>query len=101
MRRRSTTSPRRAFRWSAAGSTWSTAARSPCWSIATTSTSWRSDLWPASSSGKHAATVRQRDGFALAEWRHGGFEMRAVADLAPAEMKSFATAVDRAVDADR
>ncbi len=46
-------------------------------------------------------TVTQRDGFALAEWRHGGFDMRAVSDLAPAEMSSFATAVDRAVDADR
>jgi anti-sigma factor RsiW len=58
-------------------------------------------LWPSSSSGNAAATVRQRDGFALADWRHAGFEMRAVADLAPGDMKSFATAVDGAVDADR
>ena len=43
----------------------------------------------------------QRDGFALAEWRHDGFEMRAVADLAPADMKSFAQAIDQAVDRDR
>jgi anti-sigma factor RsiW len=47
------------------------------------------------------ADVTQRDGFALAKWRHAGFEMRAVADLAPGEMMSFATAVDRAIDADR
>ena len=50
---------------------------------------------------RDAPTVTQRDGFALAEWRHAGFEMRAVADLAPGEMKSFAAAVDQAVDADR
>ena len=58
-------------------------------------------LWPASSSGNSAPTVSERDGFALAEWRHGGFEMRAVSDLAPAEMTSFAQAIDRAVDRDR
>ena len=58
-------------------------------------------LWPSSSSGNAAAKIAQRDGFALADWRHAGFEMRAVADLAPADMKSFATAVDGAVDADR
>jgi anti-sigma factor RsiW len=58
-------------------------------------------LWPASSASNAAAKVTQRDGFALADWRHGGFEMRAVSDLAPAEMASFATAVDQAVDADR
>ena len=58
-------------------------------------------LWPASSTGSVPADVTQRDGFALAKWRHAGFEMRAVADLAPGEMMSFATAVDRAIDADR
>jgi anti-sigma factor RsiW len=58
-------------------------------------------LWPSSSSGNSAATVTQRDGFALAEWRHDGFDMHAVADLAPADMKAFATAVDAAVTADR
>ena len=58
-------------------------------------------LWPSSSPGNSAATVRQRDGFALAEWRHDGFDMHAVADLAPADMKAFATAVDGAVTADR
>jgi anti-sigma factor (TIGR02949 family) len=58
-------------------------------------------LWPSSSSGNAAAKIAQRDGFALADWRHAGFEMRAVADLAPGDMKSFATAVDGAVDADR
>jgi anti-sigma factor RsiW len=58
-------------------------------------------LWPASSTGSVPANVTLRDGFALAEWRHAGFEMRAVADLAPGEMTSFATAVDQAIDADR
>lgn len=57
--------------------------------------------WPATSSGDVAASVTQRDGFALAEWRHGGFELRAVSDVAPADMKSFVAALDRAVDADR
>jgi len=57
--------------------------------------------WPAASVGKAAASVTRRDGFALAEWRHGGFELRAVGDLAPADMKSFVTALDRAVDGDR
>ena len=58
-------------------------------------------LWPSSSAGNAAPSLAQRDGFALADWRHGGFEMRAVADLAPSEMKSFAAAVDQAIDADR
>ncbi|MEA2805372.1 MAG: hypothetical protein QOE49_5467 [Rhodospirillaceae bacterium] len=58
-------------------------------------------LWPSSSPGNATAKITQRDGFALADWRHAGFEMRAVADLAPGDMKSFATAVDGAVDADR
>jgi anti-sigma factor RsiW len=58
-------------------------------------------LWPSSSSGNATPSLAQRDGFALADWRHGGFEMRAVADLAPSEMKSFAAAVDQAIDADR
>ena len=58
-------------------------------------------LWPVSSTADAPAKVTQRDGFALAQWRHAGFDMRAVSDLAPGEMASFATAVDQAVDADR
>ena len=58
-------------------------------------------LWPASSSDNTMATITRRDGFALAEWRHGGFEMRAVADLTPADMKSFTRAIDQAVDRER
>ena len=58
-------------------------------------------LWPAASSDNTMATITQRDGFTLAEWRHGGFEMRAVADLTPADMKSFTQAIDQAVDRDR
>lgn len=56
--------------------------------------------WPGAS-GDAAADVAQRDGFALAEWRRGGFELRAVADLTPADMRSFVAVVDRAIDADR
>jgi anti-sigma factor RsiW len=57
-------------------------------------------LWPSSSSDA-PAKVTTRDGFSLAEWRHGGFEMHAVSDLAPSEMAAFAAALDKAVDADR
>jgi anti-sigma factor RsiW len=57
-------------------------------------------LWPASGANSTASII-QRDGFALADWRHGGFEMHAVSDLAPSEMAAFATALDRAIDADR
>jgi len=58
-------------------------------------------LWPASSAGNSDLSVAERDGFALANWRHAGFDLHAVADLSPADMKSFAGAVDRAIDADR
>ena len=58
-------------------------------------------LWPSTSSSATTPNVVQRDGFALVDWRRDGFEMRAVADLSPAEMKSFALAVDQAVAADR
>jgi anti-sigma factor RsiW len=57
-------------------------------------------LWP-STAADAPAKVTMRDGFSLAEWRHGGFEMHAVSDLAPSEMAAFATALDKAVDADR
>jgi anti-sigma factor (TIGR02949 family) len=57
-------------------------------------------LWP-SSAGNAPARVTMRDGFSMAEWRHGGFEMHAVSDLAPGEMADFAAALDKAVDADR
>jgi anti-sigma factor (TIGR02949 family) len=57
-------------------------------------------LWP-SSAGDTPAKVTVRDGFAMAEWRHAGFEMHAVSDIAPAEMSAFAAALDKAVDADR
>lgn len=55
-------------------------------------------VWPAATAGNTAPDVVVRDGFALVRWRHAGFEMRAVSDLAPGEMKSFAAAVDRAID---
>jgi len=57
-------------------------------------------LWP--SSGANASPkVSERNGFAMAEWRHAGFEMHAVSDLAPSEMAAFAAALDKVVDADR
>jgi hypothetical protein len=37
----------------------------------------------------------------MAEWRHGGFEWRAVSDVSPSEMQSFTTALNHAVDTDR
>src|SRR5260370_37303750 len=54
-------------------------------------------LWPASSAGNAQPSLAQRDGFGLADWRHGGFQMRAVADLAPSAIKSFAPAVGQAL----
>ncbi len=57
-------------------------------------------LWP-NDGGNTKPDVTQRDGFALAEWRHGGFELHAVSDLAPAEMAAFAAALDRALETDR
>jgi anti-sigma factor (TIGR02949 family) len=57
-------------------------------------------LWPATG-GDTPARVTERDGFAMGEWRHGGFDWRAVSDISPAEMTAFATALGRAVDADR
>jgi anti-sigma factor RsiW len=58
-------------------------------------------LWPAASSGNSSAKVVERDGFTLAEWRHDGFELHAVSDLAPSEMAAFAAALDRATGEDR
>ena len=58
-------------------------------------------LWPAASSTNTAPGVAERDGFALVGWRHAGFEMRAISDLAPGEMASFARSVDRAIDSSR
>lgn len=40
-------------------------------------------LWLAGAGGNIAPTVTQRDGFALAEWRQAGFDMRAVSDISP------------------
>ena len=58
-------------------------------------------LWPSSESGSTPARVTVRDGYSLAEWRHGGFDMHAVSDLAASEMAAFAAALDKAIDADR
>lgn len=58
-------------------------------------------LWPASRQGDTAPAVTEREGFTLAHWRHGGFEMHAVSDIAPAEMAAFAAALDRATGEER
>ena len=55
---------------------------------------------PAASDNGAPVSVTQRDGFVLGQWRHRGFEMRAVSDISTAEMESFASALDRAVDGD-
>ena len=57
-------------------------------------------VWPATGANE-APTVDQRDGFALARWRRAGFDLRAVADIAPSDMTKFAAAVDGAIDAER
>lgn len=59
-------------------------------------------LWPAGPAAPNTEpVVKEHDGFSMAEWRHGGFEWRAVSDVSPAEMQSFTTALNRAVDSDR
>jgi anti-sigma factor RsiW len=58
-------------------------------------------LWPSTVSGNTLPKVIERDGFTLAEWRHDGFDMHAVSDIAPNEMAAFAAALDRATGADR
>jgi anti-sigma factor RsiW len=57
-------------------------------------------LWPAESAGNTEPAVKQHDGFSMAEWRHGGFEWRAVSDVSPGEMQSFTAALNGALDAD-
>ena len=90
----------RASRSKAGGWTSWAAARCRCWSIATTSIASRCRCGRRQRPNT-AAKVTMRDGFAMAEWRHAGFEMHAVSDLAPSEMADFAAALDKAVDADR
>jgi anti-sigma factor RsiW len=58
-------------------------------------------LWPATASGNTQPKVVERNGFTVAQWRHDGFEMHAVSDVAPGEMASFAAALDRATGEDR
>jgi anti-sigma factor (TIGR02949 family) len=58
-------------------------------------------LWPAASGNGTPADVTLHDGFSMARWRHGGFELRAVSDIEEGEMASFVKAVDHATDADR
>lgn len=56
---------------------------------------------PADSNTGAPVDVTQRDGFTVGQWRHAGFEMRAASDISPVEMQQLATAMDRAIDADR
>jgi anti-sigma factor RsiW len=58
-------------------------------------------LWPATASGDTAPNVIESNGFTLAKWRHSGFEMHAVSDVAPNEMAAFSAALDRSATADR
>ena len=58
-------------------------------------------LWPSTSPGNTVAKVVERNGFTLAEWRHDGFDLHAVSDIAPNEMAAFAAALDRATGEDR
>lgn len=55
-------------------------------------------LWPSTSAGDTPPGIALHDGFSMAEWRHAGFEMRAVSDITPDEMASFAKAVNESVD---
>ncbi|HZP98822.1 MAG TPA: anti-sigma factor [Reyranella sp.] len=57
-------------------------------------------LWPDAGPDT-APKVVEHAGFALAEWRHGGFALHAVSDVAPDEMASFAQALDRATGEER
>ncbi len=58
-------------------------------------------LWPSTSPGNTTARVVEYKGFATAQWRHDGFEMQAVSDIAADEMAAFAAALDRANGEDR
>jgi len=57
-------------------------------------------LWPEAGTDT-APRIVERNGFTLAEWRHGGFALRAVSDVAVGEMTGFAAALDRATGEDR
>jgi anti-sigma factor RsiW len=56
-------------------------------------------LWPSSSPGNESPHIDRRDGFSLAEWRHSGFELRAVSDVTSDEMVAFTKALDQTIDA--
>ncbi|MBS0519889.1 MAG: anti-sigma factor [Proteobacteria bacterium] len=58
-------------------------------------------LWPAAEGNGTPVEMSRRNGFVLAQWRHGGFEMRAASDVQPTDMEAFAKAIDDAIDNDR
>lgn len=58
-------------------------------------------LWPATTSGDTAPSISEQDGFVIARWRHAGFELRAIGDIASKDMGSFAASIDKAMDAGR
>jgi anti-sigma factor RsiW len=58
-------------------------------------------LWPTTEPGDTAPKVTSYNGFSLATWRHGGFELHAASDVAANEMADFATALDHATGEDR
>jgi anti-sigma factor RsiW len=57
-------------------------------------------LWPEAGADSVPRVV-ERNGFTLAEWRHGGFALRAASDVAVNEMTAFASALDRAAGDER
>jgi len=58
-------------------------------------------LWPTTEPGDTTPKITSYNGFSLAQWRHGGFEMHAASDIAANEMADFAAALDRATGEDR
>jgi anti-sigma factor RsiW len=55
--------------------------------------------WPDAT--RSAPTMDHRDGFAIVHWAQDGFAFRAVSDLAPDELKQFATALSGRLEAER
>lgn len=57
-------------------------------------------LWPEQGADSTPKVV-ERNGFTLAAWRHAGFAMHAVSDVASSEMSAFAAALNSATGEDR
>ena len=55
--------------------------------------------WP--DAARSAPSIDHRDGFAIEGWAQDGFAFRAVSDLAPGELRQFATALGARLEAER